>query len=339
MKRQSKIWVLLGLLVASGAVISGASTAQQSPPAIQITSPLDGTVVAPGETINVVVTPGPNITFTHVAIIGGGPIGFTFIEIKTAPPFVIPVTIPNDIGPGRYLLTASGVVRPGKGAESRSITIIVERPDSPTQLRVDPKSLTLRLPEMPMPLHIQGTFSDGTTLTLNESTLTMYSSSDTSIATVDRQGFVRAVGEGAATITVTYKGKSATVPVKVEFERQSIKIDIRPGDPNNRINLDSGGSIPVAILTTNTFDVTRVDPLTVRFGPNGAMEEHGRGHFEDVDGDGFSDMVLHFRIQETGIACHQTLATLTGLTVDGVLIKGTDFIRPRGNNCIEMPHR
>ena len=190
-----------------------------------------------------------------------------------------------------------------------------------------------------MPLHVQGTFPDGTTLTLNESTLTTYSSSDTGVATVDGQGFVRAVGEGTATITVTHRNKSVKVPVKVEFGRQSIKIDIRPGDPNNRINLDSGGSIPVAILTTKDFDVTRVDPLSVRFGPNGAAEEHGRAHFEDVDRDGFSDMVLHFRQPETGIACHQTLATLTGSTFDGVLIKGTDFIRPRGNNCIEIPRR
>lgn len=188
-------------------------------------------------------------------------------------------------------------------------------------------------------LSIDGIFADGKTRDISKSREINYSSSNPQVVTVTPDGLVKAIGEGAATITITYKGKPATVPVKVEFERQSIKIDIRPGDPNNRINLDSGGSIPVAILTTNTFDVTRVDPLTVRFGPNGAMEEHGRGHFEDVDGDGFSDMVLHFRQPETGIQCLQKTATLTGSTFDGVLIKGTDFIRPRGNNCIEIPRR
>lgn len=343
MHRRNRVLFLVWLLVVTGmgSLLSytKVNSAQQSPPPIQITFPQDGTVVAPGEIINVIVTPGPNITFTHVAIIGGGPIGFSFIEVKTAPPFVIPVTIPNDISPGRYLLTASGVTRPGKGAESRPITINVERPDSPTQLRADPKSLTLRLPEMPMPLHIQGTFSDGTTLTLNESTLTTYSSSDTSVATVDNQGFVRAVGEGTATITVTHRDKSLKVPVKVEFERQSITIDILPGSSTNRINLDSQGDITVAILTTQFFDPTRVDPLSVRFGPNGAMETHGRGHFEDVDGDGFSDMVLHFHQPETGIQCLQKTATLTGSTFDGVLIRGVDSIRPRGDNCIEIPHK
>jgi hypothetical protein len=35
----------------------------------------------------------------------------------------------------------------------------------------------------------------------------------------------------------------------------------------------------------------------------------------------------------------QKTATLTGSTIDGVLIKGTDFIRPRGHNCMELPRR
>ena len=37
--------------------------------------------------------------------------------------------------------------------------------------------------------------------------------------------------------------------------------------------------IPVAVLTTDTFDATQVDASTVAFGPNGASESHGRSHF------------------------------------------------------------
>ena len=46
------------------------------------------------------------------------------------------------------------------------------------------------------------------------------------------------------------------------------------------------GLIPVAILTRGDFDATRVDALSVRFGPGQVAEAHGRGHVEDVDGDG-----------------------------------------------------
>jgi len=109
-----------------------------------------------------------------------------------------------------------------------------------------------------------------------------------------------------------------------------VAIDIKPGGFPNSINPRSNGVIPVAILTTATFDATTVDPLSVKFGPNGATEAHERGHIEDVDGDGDLDLVLHFRTQETGIRCGDTSASLTGQTFDGQAIQGSDSIRTVG---------
>lgn len=105
-----------------------------------------------------------------------------------------------------------------------------------------------------------------------------------------------------------------------------IDIDIKPGSDPNSINLKSNGNISVAILTTEDFDATTVDPLSVQFGPNGAVEAHGRGHIEDVDYDGDLDLVLHFITQETGIACGDTDADLTGETFDGQVIEGFDSV-------------
>lgn len=109
-----------------------------------------------------------------------------------------------------------------------------------------------------------------------------------------------------------------------------ISIDIKPGSFPNSINPKSEGVIPVAVLTTITFDATTVDPLSVRFGPNGATEAHGRGHNEDVDGDGDLDLVLHFRTQKAGIQCGDTSASLTGQTFDGQAIEGSDSIKTVG---------
>ena len=39
---------------------------------------------------------------------------------------------------------------------------------------------------------------------------------------------------------------------------------------------------------------------------------HIAGHIFDVNVDGFPDLVLHFNTTETGIACGDTLASLTG---------------------------
>jgi len=107
----------------------------------------------------------------------------------------------------------------------------------------------------------------------------------------------------------------------------TVVIDIKPGSDPNSINPVSNGVIPVAILTTDTFDATQVDPLTVAFGPIGASESHGRSHIKDVDGDGDMDLVLHFNTQDTGIQCGDTDASLTGETFGGEPIAGIDSIR------------
>jgi outer membrane protein assembly factor BamB len=111
-----------------------------------------------------------------------------------------------------------------------------------------------------------------------------------------------------------------------------VHLDIKPGSDNNPINPKSNGIIPVAILTTDTFDATTVDPLSVRFGPKEAQEAHGKGHIEDVNQDGEPDLVLHFSTQETGIACGDTSASLTGETGDGEPIQGSDTIKTVGCN-------
>ena len=75
----------------------------------------------------------------------------------------------------------------------------------------------------------------------------------------------------------------------------------------------------------------QVDCLTVMFGPNGASPVHG-GHVENVNGDGLDDMVFHFKVSDTGIACGATDATLTGETFGGQAITGTDAVKTVGCN-------
>jgi hypothetical protein len=112
----------------------------------------------------------------------------------------------------------------------------------------------------------------------------------------------------------------------------AVELDIKPGSDRNPINPSSRAMIPVAILTTDTFDATSINPLSVLFGPNGAMEAHNRGHIEDVNGDGRDDLVLHFRTQTTGIRCGDIEASLTGQTVDEppIEVEGSDSITTVG---------
>jgi hypothetical protein len=57
---------------------------------------------------------------------------------------------------------------------------------------------------------------------------------------------------------------------------------------------------------------------------------HRSPHLEDVNDDGFQDLVFHFRVQETGIAKGDTEAELTGETLDGTPIYGMDSIMTVG---------
>jgi hypothetical protein len=110
----------------------------------------------------------------------------------------------------------------------------------------------------------------------------------------------------------------------------TVAIDIKPGSFPNSINPKSKGVIPVAILTTGAFDATTVDPTTVLFGATGTETVPVHSALEDVDGDGDTDMILHFNTQDTGILCGDTAASLTGETFGGVAIKGSDSIKTVG---------
>ena len=110
----------------------------------------------------------------------------------------------------------------------------------------------------------------------------------------------------------------------------TVQIDIRPRSPSNKINPRSHGKVPVAILTTDMFDATTVDPTTVRFGRTGTEAVPVRSALKDFDEDGDLDLVLRFRTRATGIHCGDTSALLTGQTFGGQPIEGSDAVSTVG---------
>ncbi len=120
----------------------------------------------------------------------------------------------------------------------------------------------------------------------------------------------------------------STAPVLILLEPpavSNVEIDIKPGGNPNNINLRSKGVVPVAILSTETFNASNVDPESVTF----AGAEPVRCTLCDVDGDDNEDMLFHFKTQELNLDENSTEATLTlmGQTLDGNAIQGTDDVR------------
>ena len=107
-------------------------------------------------------------------------------------------------------------------------------------------------------------------------------------------------------------------PVHIEVKRK-------------RLRLHRRGPVPVVVKGSQELDVRDLDPTSLRLGRQGAPVS--RGHRlrkaprrRDVDRDGHLDLLLHFRLEHTGIMAGDTSTCLTGRTRDGRPILGCGSI-------------
>jgi len=109
-----------------------------------------------------------------------------------------------------------------------------------------------------------------------------------------------------------------------------VSIDIKPGSYSNNINLKSNGVVPVAILGSTTFDVHKIDPATIKF-TNAPVKLKNNGQpmvsFEDVNGDGFTDMVVQVNTKDLKLSQSDTKASVEGKLFNETIIKGSDSVR------------
>jgi hypothetical protein len=128
------------------------------------------------------------------------------------------------------------------------------------------------------------------------------------------------------------EGGELVPKIVIQYEEpvKEIIIDIKPGSDPNSINVSSAGVIPVAILSSDTFDATQVDPATCNLA-GASVRVAGKSdsqlcHAEDVNGDGLQDLTCQFEndlIAEEG----DSIAVLEGETFDGTPFRGEGTIR------------
>jgi hypothetical protein len=111
-----------------------------------------------------------------------------------------------------------------------------------------------------------------------------------------------------------------------------VEMNIKPFSDKNKVDPESTNNLSVALLSTQMdngepvdFDATTIDAASLRFGVNQAQVVSGP--FEtDFDADGDIDARYLFQIQDTGIACEDTEAHLTGQTDAAEPLEATDYI-------------
>jgi hypothetical protein len=184
-------------------------------PTLTITLPKDGAVVRPGEALKVNVK-ASNEPAKAVFILGGAPIGVSTMMLD-APPYNFTIEIPKKINPGLHILTASGSSLSGAEAKPDTIAVDVERSDSPVSLRVDPMSLHLHVNEEAY-VTVIGTFGDGETVFLENSTLNKFLSSAPRVVSAQGDGRVNGLMPGSAVVTIINGKAKVSLSVTVSPE-------------------------------------------------------------------------------------------------------------------------
>jgi len=121
-----------------------------------------------------------------------------------------------------------------------------------------------------------------------------------------------------------------------------LAIDIKPGSCPNPLNTKSKGVLPVAILGTNEFDVTEIDPRRVQLEGVPPLRwsvedvatpfDGDRCHCHECGADGFDDLTLKFDNQNLLAALgdvhdgDEIVLTLRGSLLDGTPIEGQDCV-------------
>jgi hypothetical protein len=134
---------------------------------------------------------------------------------------------------------------------------------------------------------------------------------------------------------ITVQGHFAITPPPQPwpcYSEPQINIDIQPGSDSNAIDLNEEKAlVAVALLGSDSFDVTTVVPNTVLFA--GGSPAHDltdptvyADHLEDVNGDEWMDLVFHFDTEDLQFYSGSTKARLVAMTHGGLALWGEDDV-------------
>lgn len=135
---------------------------------------------------------------------------------------------------------------------------------------------------------------------------------------------------GTSTIMVVFNGEDLTIPPNSTSDNVlEITVDILP----DTYSCKTSGVIPIIFYANSSFDPLDIDISSIFLGNIHAFEKHDRFHSEDIDGDGFSDVVFHLDLSKNNlipdfdcVQLGQKFIPVTASLTDGTIIHGEDSI-------------
>jgi len=247
------------------ASIARDTEAEQLSPGVFLTSPAEGTVVHPGDTITLRAEPARDVSLSRVVFL----IEESEIIPVEGPPFEASFTIPEGFIGSRNIIVLTADSEGTLFSDDVSIT--VEPIAQLTSIEVMPQEVNLSFFAEEVPLLVLGTFDDGVQRNITSSTTgTTYRtlSRTASVVEVGPDGLVRAVGTGQDTIIVANSGVTTAVLARVQIansppvltpigdqtldEGTVLEVPVTANDPDgDAIALSAASSPPFATLTDN----------------------------------------------------------------------------------------
>lgn len=157
---------------------------------------------------------------------------------------------------------------------------------------------------------------------------------DDNSATDGRNAELSFTAPAAGTYQVAVAGVGGIGEYVLHMAR-SVGLDVKPGSDVNPVNLGSNGVLPVALLSEEGFDAATIDLSDLSQILFGSSDVSGRvsplrSTFEDVDGDGDTDLLFKFSMREirdaNALSPSGGQVELTAMTYSGMSVIAYDVI-------------
>lgn len=296
-------WLAGVCLTCAIAAPTGVFAQQQEPlptsyPGIRLISPVQGTMVRPGQHVPVTVDVDPALNARAVLI--AGKLFETGISLDMdGPPFTGMLKIPQNLaGSIELAMIVLGADRKSVGGLGINLNIVPA--DTPRRLDIS-RSFNLKLPPSTFlgsrTIYVMGIYDGFERLISDPVTGTHYRSTDTGVVTVDAHGVLMPVAPGQAFIVVEHRGLKGFTRVEVEGKGKTDRV-FAPIDYTSAVSMSA--SAP------------RKQPDSVRYD----MEV-------SIHNDSDLPLALPLHLVITGLA--------EGVRVDG---SKTKHIKPIGSPCV-----